>query len=301
MKTLSLVTLVLAAATLAAFLPASLATPPAATTEVEYLFLPNWALDPLWDDGQAEVALYDARRPQYGKVETYEAVFIVVKEDFDPQLHVKTDPPYDGKKLLPVLKLNAVHSYWTANYPYHFLVSVFVRRDDPTRLVKQTVGSQEWCGNTFKEVKTWGGQPQLHFHSYFSGQADATRPLDLRPGDLLEDQLPLALRSLNFQPGAEVHRRILPSLISNNLRGSLDFVPSTITVAPREEAIRTPAGRFLAWRVTVEMGNLRQTWWFEKEAPHTMLKMESSDGRSWTLKARTRQPYWRESTFHPKN
>lgn len=300
MKNLLLLSLIFAAVGLTSVPAGPAAAGAAVATEVEQPFDPAWALDPLWDDGQAEVALYDARRPQYGKVESYEAVFIVVKEDFDPQLHVKADPPYEGKPLLPVLKLNAVHSYWTANYPYQFLASVFVRRDDPTRLVKQTVGSQEWCGNTFKEVRTWGGRPELRFHSYFAGQADGARPLDLRPGDLLEDQLPLALRSLNFQPGLEVHRRILPSLISNNLRGSLDFVPSTITVAPREETIRTPAGRFLAWRVTVEMGNLRQTWWFEKDAPHTMLKMESSDGRSWLLKSRTRQPYWRTPTYHPE-
>ncbi len=260
-----------------------------------------WAQDPLWDDGQAEVSLYDAQRPQYGKIESYQAVFIVVKEDFDPKLLVKADPPYEGKQLIPVLKLNAVHSYWTGNYPYHFLASVFVRRDDPTALVKLTVGSQEWCGNTFKEVKM-GGRPELHAHTYFDGEGDTTRPLDLRPGDLFEDQLPLALRVMPFayslESGLAVRRRVVPSLIGNNLRRPLDPLEAVIRVTG-EEIVATGAGRLPAWRVSVEMGELKQTWWFDKAFPYALLKMDSSDGRAWLLKSRARKPYWKESTFRP--
>jgi hypothetical protein len=275
--------------------PAANSAPPADPAA----FDPAWARDALWDDGQAEVALYEARRPQYGKLESYEALFIVVKEDFNTQLHVKADPPFEGKSLLPVLKLNAVHSYWSDNYPYHFLASVFVRREDPTALVKLTVGSQEWCGNTFKEVKTGGGRPELVFHSYFDTEGDGSRPLDLGPGDLLEDQLPLALRGLAFASGLETRRRILPSLISNNLRRPTEFQPATIAVVG-EEKVATRAGGFSAWRVNLKMGELEQTWWFEKDAPHTLLKMESSDGRSWLLKARSRKRYWREATYRPE-
>lgn len=257
-----------------------------------------WARHARWDDGQAEVALYDAKRPQYGKVETYEAVFIVVKEDLDAKLLVKADPPYEGRQLVPVLKLNAVHSYWTPNYPYHYLASVFVRRDDPGALVKLTVGSQEWCGNTFKLLKTTP-RAELTVHSYFDPEGDSTRPVNLRSGDLLEDQLPLALRGLAFAPGLEVRRRILPSLISNKLGREPQFLDATITVVG-EETFATPAGRFASWKVGVKFGEIQQTWWFEKAAPHTLLKMESSDGRAWMLKARTRKPYWQAATYRPE-
>ncbi|MFB3126360.1 MAG: hypothetical protein ACE1Z8_02640 [Candidatus Acidiferrales bacterium] len=275
----------------------ALASTSAAETARVYDF--SWSRDPLWDDGRAEVALYDARRPQYGKVESYQAVFIVVKEDFNRQHYVKADPPFEGKDTFPVLKLNAVHSYWTDNYPYHFMESVFVRRDDPTALVKLTLGSQEWCGNTFKEVTTWGATPQLISHSYFDGQGDASRPLDLRPGDLLEDQLPLVLRSLRFEPGLEFKRRLLPSLISNSLRRTPEFVQATIGVVG-EEMVETGAGRLAAWKVRIAWEKIEQTWWFEKTAPHTLLKMESSDGRSWVLRERMRKAYWGEPTYQPK-
>ncbi len=276
----------------------ALSAPSVATSPPPAAFDPAWARDSLWDDGQAEVSLYEAKRPQYGKVETYEAVFIVVKEDFNPQLLVKADPPFEGKQLLPVLKLNAAHSYWTPNYPYHYLASVFVRRDDPASLVKLTVGSQEWCGNTFKEVKV-GARPELTFHTYWDSEGDGTRPLDLRPGDLLEEQLPLALRGLAFAPGLEVRRRVLPSLISNKLGKGPQFLDATITIAG-EETLATPIGRLASWKVAVKFGEIQQTWWFEKAAPHALVKMESSDGRAWLLKARTRKPYWQAPTFHPE-
>ncbi|MGH9780068.1 MAG: hypothetical protein ACRD5I_16830, partial [Candidatus Acidiferrales bacterium] len=228
---------------------------PPAAAQAPADFDSTWSRDALWDDGQAEVALYAAKRPQYGKSESYEAVFIIVKEDFDAKLLVKADPPYEGRQLVPVLKLNAVHSYWTPNYPYHFLASVFVRRDDPGALVKLTVGSQEWCGNTFKLVKT-APRPELTVHSYFDPEGDATRPLDLRPGDLLEDQLPLALRGLAFAPGVEVRRRILSSLISNKLGREPQFLDATITVVG-EENLATPAGRFASWKVGVKFGEVQ--------------------------------------------
>ena len=280
-------------------LAAATAPGPAPSGSQDSVYDFSWARDALWDDGQSEVALYDARRPQYAQIESYQALLIVVKEDFTPRHNVKADPPYQGKNTYPVLKLNAVHSYWTGKYPYHFLASVFVHRDNPAALVKLTVGSQEWCGNTFKEVTTWGPTPALVSHSYFDGQGDATYPLDLRAGDLLEDQLPLALRSLAFRDGLSFQRRLLPSLISNNLRRPPGFVPATITVTG-EEVLSTGAGRLPAWKLNVRWEDVQQTWWFEKAAPHALLKMESSDGRVWLLRARSRKRYWQEPTYRPE-
>ena len=259
----------------------------------------SWSESPLWDDGQAEVAIYEARRPQYGKIETYEAVFIVVKEEFDSRLFVKANPPLDGRRLTQVMKLNVQHSYWTDRYPYNYLLSVFVARQDPSHLIKLTLGGQEWCGNTFKEVRNWGSRPELIFHSYWDREADGVRPLDLGRGDLLEDQLPLALRSLKGEPGLEIEARILPSLISNRVSESSEFVPVTIRILG-EESLETPAGSFAARKIAVQFAGTQQTWWFEKASPGMMLRMESSDRSSWRLKDRTRKPYWRVATFHPQ-
>lgn len=279
--------------------PERAAAPPVASNAqvpapaADPLLDPAWARDSIWDDGQAEVSLYDARRPQYRKIESYQAVFIVVKEDFTRDRHVKADPPYEGKQLDAVLKLNAVHSYWTDNYPYHFLASTFVRRDNPAAVVKMTVGSQEWCGNTFKEITTWGERPMLIGHSYFDREGDASLALDLRSGDLLEDQLPIALRGIPFRAGLTFERRLLPSIISNKT-GQPAFANARFEVLAREKI-----GALAAWKVRVQWPSIEQSWWFEDSPLHPLVKMESSDGRSWMLRSRVRKAYWREPTFRP--
>lgn len=255
------------------------------------IFDTAWARDALWDDGLAEVSLYDARRPQYGRQEEYQAVLSVVKEDFTARHHVKADPPYEGKQTYPVLKLNAAHSYWTGRYPYHFLLSVFVRRDQPVRLVKATLGSQEWCGNTFKELTTWAPQPSLVVHSYFDGEGDFTQPLDLRAGELVEDQFPLALRGLAARVGQSFERRVVPSLISNR-GGAPAFVQARFEVGASRQA-----GTF---SVAVRWPGMDQTYWFDEARPHALVRMEASDGRSLLLRERTRKAYWKEPTFQPE-
>lgn len=279
-------------------LGAPLAPPAASPSATAAAFDPAWSQVPLWDDGQAEVALYAARRLQYGKLRSFEAVLIVVKEDFNQAFYAKAEPPYKGKRLLPVLKLNFIQSYWTENYPYHFMTSVFVRRDDPTALLKLTSSSQEWCGNTFKEVRTWGRTPELVFLSYWDGEGDGTHALDLGPGDLLEDQLPLALRGLRFAPGLRVRMRLLPSLMSNNLRAPKGFVDAEIRVVG-EETLATPRRKTQAWKVEVQAGELAQAYWFAAAAPHELVKMQSSDGRELILKQITRKPYWQVPTYVP--
>ncbi len=279
--------------------PSALGPEPGMSAAVD-AFDAGWAQAPLWDDGQAEVALYAARRPQYGKLRDFETVLIVVKEDFNPAVYAKAEPPYQGRSLLGVLKLNLVQSYWTENYPYHFLTSVFVRRDDPTALVKLTQSSQEWCGNTFKEVKGWTRPAEFVFHSYWDDEGDGTRALELRPGDLLEDQLPLSLRGLRFSPGLEVRTRLLPSVISNKLGAAPRFVEATIRVVERE-VVTTEHGRVPAWKVSVQAGKLSQTYWFGEEAPHTLLKMVSSDGREVSLKQVRRSRYWQAATYRPED
>ncbi len=258
--------------------------PPAATSPY---FDASWSKDAVWNDGLAEVAHYNARRMQYGKPRAFEAVLITVSEDFNRAYFAKAEPPYEGKRLLPVLKLNVVTKYDTENYPYSYLTSVFVDRQEPSTLVKLTNSSQEWCGNTFKELKTWGGKTELLFHSYWDGEGDGALPLDWRPGDLAEDQLPVSLRGLRFAPGLEVKTRLLPSLILNAVRKAA-LVPATLRVEGAEKVAGVEA-----WRVSLKAGELEQSYWFEKAAPHVLVKFTSSDGREMTLKSRKRWAYWK--------
>ena len=250
----------------------------------------DWGTNPIWDDGLAEVAVYEAQRPVYGKIRTYESTMIAVKEDLNLAYHAKADPPYEGKRLLPVIKLNIVSEIETENYPYRYLTSIFVERENAYRLVKMTTGSQEWCGNTFKELKSWGDGPKLIYHSYRYGQGDGSYPLDWRPGTMLEDQLPLSLRGLPFAEGYATAVRTVPTQISNKAPEPR-IVESTVRVIGHEE-ITAPAGTFSCWRVDVKTGKREQTYWFEAVYPNILVRLRSEDGRSLVLKERTRRRYW---------
>ncbi|MSS71400.1 MAG: hypothetical protein EXS64_07910 [Candidatus Latescibacteria bacterium] len=250
----------------------------------------SWGLNPAWDDGLAEVATYDAERVVYKKTRRYEVVLITVKEDFNATSHAKADPPYEGKTLLPVLKLNGVATIQTENYPYHYLTSAFVRRDDVLRLEKLTNGSQEWCGNTFKEIRAWGERPEMLFHSYWDGEGDGSYALGWEAGDLAEDQLPLSLRGLPFRAGFRLKARMIDTQATNRAVRP-KFAEADIRVAG-EETVSCGIGPVDCWRVEVARDGQTQCYWFEKAYPNILVKFESPDGRKLLLKTRERRKYW---------
>jgi hypothetical protein len=244
----------------------------------------SWAMNSLWDDGLAEVARYRATRIVYGKPRSFESVYITVKEDFSPTYFAKADAISGAN--IPVLKLNVISTIPTEYYEYRYLTSVFVKRNNPMNLLKLTNGSQEWCGNTFKEVRNWEPNSRFVFHSYFDGEGDGTLNLDLRPGDLLEDQLPVALRSLPFRTGYQLQTRVTDSLISN--RGKVPQIVKASISVQGEESV----GEWKVWRVQVKRDQLLQTYWFEQKYPNIMVKFVSGDGRDLILKETTRRRYW---------
>jgi len=250
------------------------------------LFQTDWGLHALWDDGQAEVATYDAHCVIYGRSRSYQATLITVKEDFDPRIYVKTDHPLQGQPHPVVLKLNIAASIPTENYTYHFLTSLFVSRENPSRLIKLTMGSQEWCGNTFKEIQNWGHPATLHYFSYFDGEGDGSISLPLGPDDLLEDQVPITLRSLRFREGLRHPIRIVDSFVANRATPP-KFTDAEILVQASETIHLIDC-----WKVQLQRPGNQQSYWFEKAYPNILVKSVSGDGRELALKERNRRKYW---------
>jgi hypothetical protein len=209
-----------------------------------------------------------------------------VKEDFNQKYFVKADAPAADVPHLPVLKLNVAASIPTESYTYHYLTSVFVSRTNPAKLVKLTNGSQEWCGNTFKEVRAWLEQPVLVFHSYFDGEGDGSLRLDLREGDLVEDQLPISLRSVSFRAGYHFQTRLLDSLVSNRAQPP-QMLNAGISVLGSERI-----GDWSCWKVSVRREGLQQDYWFDQRYPNTLVKSKASDGRELLLIQASRRKYW---------
>jgi len=242
----------------------------------------GWAEDKLWEDGFAEVAKYDAQRVIYGKVRHFEYVFATVKEHFNKEYKVKTDE-FDRDDLFEVMKVNKFARIETEEYPYHFLNSIFLKRDNPVFLYKMTNTSQEWCGNTFKEFLEDRYIYRFIFSSYRDGEGDGYQKL---PKDVLfEDQLPYTLRTLRFENGLSFQYKVVESQITNK---ALDPKMYAATFQVRRDTATSDG-----WQVIVDLQkDKKNVYWFSGLYPNYLTKMEAWDGRTLHLTSLERYDYW---------
>ncbi len=260
-------------------------------TSPEYLNL-NWAQDALWNDGKAEVAKYQAERVVYGKVRTFEYVYVLVKEDFNEEWQVKTDT-YDRDDLFPVMKVNKFARLETDVYPYHYLTSVFFKRENPDEIHKLTNTSQEWCGNTAKAFQLKGNRYVFDYMSYWDGQG--TRRKIVNAGPWFEDQLSYTLRALYFKDGLTFDHPIYPTQVTNKANLP-EAIPASFIVskATKDELDAVDSTLVTdAWKVEVRKKNGEtMAFWFASAYPNYLLKMESSDGQKLILTQLKRDAYW---------
>ncbi|MBO2012819.1 hypothetical protein [Hymenobacter negativus] len=244
-----------------------------------------WAMSKYWEDGLAEVAVYDAERTIYKKKRTFEYTQITVKEEFNQEFNVKTDD-YKRKDLFPVMKINQFCSITTDQYPYHYLTSLFFRRDQPVALYKMTSSSQEWCGNTFKSIIDDGVNFEMWYHSYWDGEGTNSR--DLRRDIFLEDALSYTLRALKFEQLPTFKLVVLDLQQTNRAKPPTYYQARlTTTEAP---AADTPEP---AWRVAVTLApDQENVYWFAKSYPNVLLRQTTWDGRNLRLKSTRRYAYW---------
>lgn len=125
----------------------------------------SWYQLPKWDEGLAEVCLYNGKHIKYGKARNTSFDLITVREHFNPDKLVKTVPA-EGKVVLNVMKCNLVRQTRTGMYEYNQMASVFVDRDS-TELIKLSAVSAEWCGNSHLTLQRDGAGYALNIANYF--------------------------------------------------------------------------------------------------------------------------------------
>ena len=264
--------------------------PPASAQALQAVlphFDQGWAMRKYWEDGLAEVATYDAERIIYKKNRAYIFTMITVKEEFNQQFKVKTDD-YKRVDLFPVMKINQFCDIPAEQYPYHYLTSLFFRRDQPVALYKMTSSSQEWCGNTFKAIVDDGVNFEETYDSYWDGQGQGNR--DLRRDAFVEDALPYTLRALKFTELPTFPLKVLDLQQTNQVKPPHYYEARlSTTAAPAGEAPEP------AWRVAVKLAaNRENVYWFAKAYPNMLLRQTTWDGRNLRLKATRRYAYWPE-------
>ncbi|QIL74438.1 hypothetical protein G7064_00110 [Hymenobacter sp. HDW8] len=249
-------------------------------------FNQQWAMAKWWEDGLAEVATYNAERVVYDKVRRFEYTLITVKEEFTPQYNVKADT-LQRPDLFPVMKVNQFCRIETDQYPYHYLTSLFFRRDEPIALHKLTTSSQEWCGNTFKAITDEGLHYLQTYNSYWDGQGSGER--QLRRDALIEDALPYTLRSLRF-----TRKPTFRVVITELQQTSKATRPSYYNAQVKVESSLAADTPEPAWRVTVALAeNKQNVYWFAKKYPNVLLRQTTWDGRNMRLKSVRRYAYWK--------
>ena len=252
---------------------------------------PNaFAADRTWDDGKAEIDAYEAKERRYGIARPFTAYMIVVKEDFSRKELVKADPGHDQRDLMTVLKLNRVIHLETGIYSYNQMASAFFERSNMD-LVKFTLTSFEWCGNSFKEYTRRDGRAALEVHTYWDGQADATYAIPAGPDVVLYDQLPLWIRSLPQEPGTTLALRLVEGQVDS--KGPRPALREATLRAAAEERVTTPSGSYAALRWDLRTGDARpDTFWIGRSFPYLLLAWEKGDGGSYRLNWTQRLAYW---------
>jgi hypothetical protein len=241
---------------------------------------------PLWNDGAAEVSMYEAVDVKYGIPRTSRASLIVVAEDLDRARLVKADHPTGEPATLRVLKLNHVRSIPTGAYTYQQMLSVFAAaRSERLEPVKLTMTSHEWCGNSFVEWRRDRGR--LDIRSYFETPGDAEVALS-EEGALFYDALPLQLRALDFEKTRSGRLRVIETVFTSRP------LPPRIDDASLEVSRLTGPGSG-TWRVTVRRGVRVDTFDLETAFPHRLTGWQRSDGGSLKLKGGERFRYWEEN------
>ncbi|MBM9578539.1 septum formation inhibitor Maf [Leptospira sp. 201903070] len=163
-----------------------------------------------WESEKAEIDSYELSQVRYGENHKGKAILIFVTEDFSKTRQVKLDRPQeDEKDGTKVLKLNFVKNFVTGIYAYSMTLSVFTPLDAETypRSFKETMSSQEWCGNVFTQINLERDRFRVESYSYFEEEGD--RKFYLKK-ELLEDELWTRMRidpdripvgNLNLIPG----------------------------------------------------------------------------------------------------
>lgn len=257
-----------------------------------------------WSDGKAEVNGYELLQPRYGEERRGTAVLIFVTEPFSESARVKADPGmHPAADVFPALKLNVIKSFQTGVYDYHLMTSVFAAMEArsgarPGALTKLAFSSQEWCGVLFEELLFDPGRIRQARFSYFDGEGDEARTLDLPRGGILVDELPLVARSLPvplLAPGESKSLELLPSVERQRLlHRPLAWRRGTLSRGAKPSPLEVPAGRFEAETWTAELGpGERYELWIEAAFPHRLLMWRGPDGESGRLGGSARIEYWK--------
>ncbi len=250
----------------------------------------DWLQHPIWEDGLAEVSIYEGTDSHYGVSRPSRIELITVREFFDPDKLVKTSPR-PGKKTLPVMKQNLLQNTRTGVYEYRQMSSSFMHREKG-QLLRLRASSQEWCGASSADlVLSPSGEYRLELRNYMDNQGDSVQKLPAEQGNWSGDALILTLKQRlgELKPGPLGSG--VQKLRSNNPQAQ----PRILEVLAVEEiSYEAPGdmGSVAAMKVTLKLNSGKQEYVFEKDGPRRLLYFRKANGDEMRLVKTMRLDYW---------
>jgi len=256
--------------------------------------------DPLWNDGQAEIAFYQVERSrnQYGQEEPQEflAGTYIVKHDYDTDLESKARG--DSKSKVPAFKAALFFEFESGAYQYkRNWVTNFAMADMAP--LKTSYTNFDWCSNQYKEFSFKGNQARYLMRSddYFNEDVNYDVDANTYPAD----EIRLLVRSFDFSEDASQEFGVLQD------DGEIVRAQASMT---GKETVSTDAGEMDTDVITVKyekpisssIGNksdLEENFWVSTRPDRILVQMAGESGRyKMTLVEDLRSAYWKEN-FYP--
>jgi hypothetical protein len=268
-------------------------------------FTTAWRDDPVWFDGRAECAVYEATRVIYGQPRQYLARIYTNKEHASPDTFTKSATGH-GRA---VFKQHLREDIATENYTYHYSTMCYVGTSD-LKSLKLDFGSQEDCGASFKQYINHAGTLTWQQFTYFPDEGHRSGAY-APPGDFVFfNALPLLLRGYPFMnPSDEpLQLMVLPDQISTHLTETMPGAVSTVVFYMGLETLDLPIGKIESHRLAVRPNRRMREgdqimpvhyYWFavDPAQQHILVQYQSpvgpdTLGTRYQLKSVERRAYW---------
>jgi hypothetical protein len=251
--------------------------------------VPGWAETAFPSDAPPEVCLYEATRVVGLETGFFEVRLTCAPVILDREAYGVARPPYGDTPLHPALSLT-----WAASVPgdeggdRHEMLQVYVDREAPTRPLKLAVSVQEPRGPRFEQLELWRVFPRHVFFSWRAQGGLGERMLSWDPENaVLEDQIPLLVRALEFKPGERLELSVVSGFLGDRVGPPVPQPAELVCGRPRD-AVAVTAGEFKSMQVReyklTRADGVRTVYRVLETTPNVLLEMQTNDGRSLRLK-----------------
>jgi hypothetical protein len=258
----------------------------------------GYLLQPLWNDGKAEVAFYRVERDfdVHGNPDRRSFLMgtYLVKHDFDRLRQSKARP---GAQAVSAFKWSAfyeVESPYSFQYKYAYVVNAAQANLAP---LKSSFTSYDWCSNQYRELSFRpDGKAEYLMRSDDYGNEEAS--FDAPEGAYPAELVPLLVRAIDFRAARERRFSVL-----------LESGASVAVTAALEgrDRIETEEGEGEAERIRLRYdgdfpsilsrrGEREETYWRGLDPARALLALESKSYRMKLVEL-ARSPYWSENLF----